>query len=120
MLKSYCHFLNVLSLVIILIVCLQIICRPYKASFVLYDLPYHVLDDPKIKLFQKSIRINRPLNLVSHNIIDIQMLEQISLACDGFKCAQVLRTVFLTGFFGFFRLSNLVSHALTSLSSDWS
>ena len=65
-----------------------------KASFVLYDLPYHVLDHPKIKLFKKFVRINRPLNLVSHNIIDIQRLEQISLACDAFKCAEVLRAVF--------------------------
>ena len=86
-----------------------------KASFVLYDLPYHVLIHPKIKLFQKSVRINRPLNFVSHNIIDVQRLEQISSACDGFKCAQVLRAVFLTGFFWFFRLSNLVPHSLTSL-----
>ena len=36
-----------------------------KTSFVLYDLPYHLLDHPKVKLFQKSMRINRPLALVS-------------------------------------------------------
>ena len=65
-----------------------------KASFVLYDLPYDLLDHPKIKLFQKSLRINRPSTFVSHNIIDLPTLEQISLACDGFKCAQVLRAVF--------------------------
>ena len=49
-----------------------------KASFVLHDLPYHVLDHPKIKLFQKSVRINRPLNLFSRNIIDIQMFEHFT------------------------------------------
>ena len=65
-----------------------------KTSLVLYDPPYDLLDHLKIKLVQKSVRINRSLTLVSHNIIDLSMLEQISLACDGFKCAQVLRAVF--------------------------
>ena len=54
-----------------------------KACFVLYDLPYHLLDHPKVKLLQKSIRINRPL-------------------ADRFHCAEVLRAVFLNAFFGFF------------------
>ena len=52
-------------------------------------------------------------SLIFHNIIDLDMLEQISVACDGFKCAKVLRAIFLTGFFGFLRLSNLAPHTLT-------
>ena len=32
-----------------------------KASFVLYDLPHDLLDHPRLKLFLKSVRINRPL-----------------------------------------------------------
>ena len=69
-----------------------------KASFVLYDLPYDLLDHSRLKLIRKSVTINRPLTLVSHNIINLDMLEQISVACDGFKCAKVLRAIFLTGF----------------------
>ena len=85
-----------------------------KASFVLYDLPHVLLDHPKLKLFLKSIRINRPLTLVSHNIIDLDMLEKISLACETLKCPKVFRAIFLTGFFGFLRLSNLAPHSLTT------
>ena len=85
---------------IVLKVCFHNYLSAIKASFVLYDLPYHLLDHPKIKLFQKSVRINRSLTPVSHNIIDLPMLDQISLAFDGFKCAQVPRAVFLTGFLG--------------------
>ena len=84
-----------------------------KASFVLYDLPYDLLDHSRLKFFQKPMRINGPLTLVSHNIIDLDMLEQISVACDAFKCAKALRAIFLTGFFGFLRLSNLPFHSLT-------
>ena len=85
-----------------------------KASFVLYDLPHDLLDHPRLKLFLKSVRINRPLTLVCHNIIDLGMLERISIACDAFKCAKVFRAVFLTGFFGFLRLSNLAPHSLNT------
>ena len=35
-----------------------------KACFELYDLPYHLLDHPKVRFFQKSMLINRPLALV--------------------------------------------------------
>ena len=34
-----------------------------KASFVLYDQPFHILDHPQVKYFQKSMRVNRPLDL---------------------------------------------------------
>ena len=85
-----------------------------KASFVLYELPHGILDHPKLKLFLKSIRINRPLTLVSHNIIDLDMLERISLACDDLQYRRVFRAIFLTGFFGFLRLSNLAPHSLTT------
>ena len=43
---------------------LTIYLSAIKASFVLYDL----------KLYQRSVRINRPLTLVSHNIIDLPIL----------------------------------------------
>ena len=85
-----------------------------KACFVLHDLPYHLLDHPKVKLFQKSMRINRPLALVSHNIIDLSRVETISIACGTLHCAEVLRAVFLTAFFGLFRLSNLAPHSLSA------
>ena len=83
-----------------------------KASFVLYDLPHDLLDHPRLKLFLKSVRINRPVTLVPHNIIDLDMLEKISVACDSLKSAKVFRAIFLTGFFGFLRLSNLAPHSL--------
>ena len=61
-----------------------------KACFVLYDLPFHILDHPRIKYFQKSVKINRPLTLISHNIIDLDTLEKISAACHDFTCGKVL------------------------------
>ena len=45
-----------------------------KDCFVLYDLPYRILDHPKVKYFQKFMHINMPLALVCHNIIDLSRL----------------------------------------------
>ena len=83
-----------------------------KASFVLYNMCYSLLDHPRIKYFQKSMRINRPLAVTSHNIIDLAMLEQISQSCAQLNFPEVFRAIFLTGFFGFFRLSNLAPHSI--------
>ena len=83
-----------------------------KANFVLYNMPYSLLDHPRIKYFQKSMRINRPLAVTSHNVIDLSMLQRISQSCDLLNFPEVFRAIFLTGFFGFFRLSNLAPHSI--------
>ena len=83
-----------------------------KASFVLYNMSYSLLDHPRIKYFQKSMRINRPLAVTSQNVIDLSMLQQISQSCDQLNFPEVFRAIFLTGFFGFFRLSNLAPHSI--------
>ena len=83
-----------------------------KACFVSCDLPFHILDHPKIKYFQKSVKINRPLTLISLKLIDLNSLEKISAACDDFTSGQVLRAVLLIVFGVFFRLLNLAPHSL--------
>ena len=78
-----------------------------KAHFVLCDLPFHVLDHPKVKYFLKALKINRPLKVKSHHyhhIITIPWLIEISMACEGFTSAVVYRAAFLLGFLAFLRL----------------
>ena len=86
----------------------------HKADCILYDLPYYVFDHPKIKYFIKSIKINRPLTLRPHNTVDLSILRRISKACLELTHGLVYRAVFFTGFFAFFRLSNLALHSLSS------
>ena len=85
-----------------------------KANLILYDLPFVVFDHPKIKYFIKSIKINRPLTLRPHNTVDLPVIRRISRACLDLTHGVVYRAVFLTGFFAFFRLSNLVPHSVSS------
>ena len=83
-----------------------------KAHFILYDLPFEVLDHPKVKYFVKSMRINRPLAITYHNVITIPILIQISQSCEALDCGGVYRTAILLGFFAFMRLYNLAPRAL--------
>ena len=85
-----------------------------KAYFVLYDLSFVVFEHPKIKYYIKSLKINRPLAVKSHNLIDISWLTSISAECSNLPSASVYRAIFLTGFFGFLRLSNLAPHSLAA------
>ena len=57
---SYCMVTNYVSAI--------------KANFVLYDLPFGVLDYLQIKYFLKALKINRPLKVKSNNIITIAWL----------------------------------------------
>ena len=77
-----------------------------KACFVLYNLLFHILDHPKIKYFQKSVKINQHLTLISHNIMDLDSLEKISAACMTLLVAKSFK------FLDFFRLSDLAPHSL--------
>ena len=85
-----------------------------KASFILYELPFQVLDHPRVKYFIKAVKINRPPALKTHNIISISMLIKLSMACDDIPFGQVYKATLLLGFFAFLRLSNLAPHSVTA------
>ena len=78
-----------------------------KTNFVSYDIPFQVLDRPKIKYFIKAVKIARTPALRSYNVITISRLVDLSLACDTLTSGQVYRAALLFSFFPFLRLSNL-------------
>ena len=85
-----------------------------KANFIVYDLPFQVCDHPKIKYFIKSLKINRPLKVSHHNIVDIPMLRRMSEMALTLPGGKIFKAVILMGFFAFLWLSNLCPHSLTS------
>ena len=88
-----------------------------KVNFVLCDLPFEVLEHPKVKYFVKTLKINRPLAITSHNVITIPILMQISQSCEVLDSGEKLRTAFLLFFFSFMRLSNLSPHTLATFDA---
>ena len=85
-----------------------------KASFILHDLPFQVLDHPKVKYFIKAVKINRLPAIKSQNVISISMLVDLSLACDSLPSGKVYRAALLLGFFAFLRLANLAPHSVAA------
>ena len=77
------------------------------------DLPYKTWDHPKIKYFVRSTKLSRPIALPKRNIIDIQALKAIIAVTQKLSNPKVYKAVFLTAFFGFFRLSNIAPHAIS-------
>ena len=82
-----------------------------KAKFMVFGLQYWVLDDPRVKYFLRSLKVNRPLCVPRRNIMDIPTLRKLILLCDDIPMGPVFKALFLTAFFGFLRLSNLTPHS---------
>ena len=83
-----------------------------KAKFILYQLDHHVLADQKIRLYVNSLKINRPLNPVTRNIMTIKVLKHLTCLCDTIFMGSVYKAIFLVAFFGFLRLSNMTPHSI--------
>ena len=84
---------------------------------ILYDLPPEAWRQPKVGYFIKALKLHRPMVLTKRNIIDIKTLKRMVASCHRLPNADVFKAVFLTAFFGFFRLSNLAPHAITEFDS---
>ena len=83
-----------------------------KAMSIIYSLPHDPFDHPQVKYFIKSIKANRPLIISKKNVMDIPTLVQLIECCSGVSNSKTFKAIFLTAFFGFFRLSNLAPHAV--------
>ena len=83
-----------------------------KAVCVIYQLHFNCFDHPRVRLFVKSIQINKPLVVKPKNVMDVSVLETIIAKCAALSNPVVYRALFSVAFFGFFRLSNCVPHAM--------
>ena len=83
-----------------------------KAMAVLFNINYMVMEHPRIKYFIKALKINRPLTIPVRNIMGFKTLRRVVSNCLHYRDSVTLKAIFLSAFFGFFRLSNLVPHDL--------
>ena len=88
-----------------------------RAMSILYDLHYEAWDHPKVSYFVKALKLHRPMVLTKRNIVNIGTLKCMVVVCHRFSNAEVFKAVFLTAFFGFFRLSNMAPHAIAEFDS---
>ena len=85
-----------------------------RAKFLLYDLNSCVLSDQRIRLYVKSLKINRPLVSVTRHIMTVDQLKQLSELCGHIYMGPVYRAIFLVAFFGFLHLLNMAPHSQKS------
>ena len=74
------------------------------------------LKHEKIHFYLKSIQKTSPFSVKMHSIIDTSLLSDIVSTCRLTFLGDVFKAVYLTAFFGFFRLSNLVPHTISTFS----
>ena len=85
-----------------------------KAHFVMNNLDYSVWCHKNVKYFLKSMKLTRPVKLPNRNVMDVQTLSKLINLCDSIYMGKIFKAVFLLGFFGFLRLSNIAPHSLST------
>ena len=66
----------------------------------------------RISLFSKSLQITAPLTPRIPTTLDIEVLTSIVSICDNLEAPAVFKPLYLTCFFSFLRLSNLLPHTV--------
>ena len=89
-----------------------------KAIAIVYDIPFIALEHPKVMYFVKSLKINRPLSVTKRHIMDLKTLKEIILYCPRFADPITMKAIFLTAFFGFFRMPNLAPHSISEFDTS--
>ena len=87
-----------------------------KANLSLYGLSTVAFLDPRIAYFQRSLKLNKPYAPTLKKIIDIPLLQAIVAICDTMWMGQIFKALYLTAFFSFLRISNLVPHSIQAFS----
>ena len=83
-----------------------------KHFFSLYEWPTHVFHTRKVYLFVKSVQNNAPLNVKITGVFSVPMLRKLICAVQRYTHAKLYTALFLTAFFGFFRLASLLPNAV--------
>ena len=84
-----------------------------KAMSILHNLPFQVFEHPKVKYFLKAVKINCSLKVCQKHVIDISTFQCLISLVESSSNGITYKAMFLVSYFGFFRLSNLIPHAVS-------
>ena len=82
----------------------------------MYGVSTIAFHDQRIKLFQKSLALNKKFTAKIKKIIDVNLLKNIVDICDTMWMGQIFKAVYLVAFFSFLHISNLVPHKIAAFS----
>ena len=87
-----------------------------KTSLNVYGISTLAFYDSRIKLFQRSLALNKKFTVKIKKIIDVNLLNKIVDICDTMWMGQIFKALYLIAFFSFLRISNLVPHKISAFS----
>ena len=87
-----------------------------KSTFTISGLDVSCFGNQRLKLYEMGVQLHAPLSVKLNKVIDIALLKQIVQQCDLTSMGQILKAVYLLGFFSFLRLSNLAPHCAGDFS----
>ena len=83
-----------------------------RAFHIIYACDTFSFKDERISWFLKSLQITAPLTPRIHTTLNIEVLTLIVHLCNNFEAPAVFIPLYLTCFFSFLRLSNLLPHTV--------
>ena len=87
-----------------------------RSCYVRFSLNAHIFDTPQISMFIKAVQKTAVMQVRMPNLVDKVLLKEIVQNCRYTYMGDIFKTVYLLGFFGFLRLSNLVPHTASAFS----
>ena len=88
-----------------------------RTLHIIHGLLTHPFIDQRIHLYLKSLKINAPFDPTLRPLIDIQKLHSLLSYCDTALYPYIFKALYLTCFFSFLRLSNILPHSLASFDN---
>ena len=85
-----------------------------KAKCIQFDIAHDFLSDPRIRYYLRAINLSAPMCVKLKTVVNIDTLKAIIAQCNSTYMRQIFKAIYLLGFFGFFRLSNLTPHCVKS------
>ena len=88
-----------------------------KAQFIIYNLDTNPFRHEQIQLFAKALKLDRPLQPKSTNIISTDLLQQILLTTQAFQFPIQFTALYSLAFFSFLRISNILPHSIKAFDA---
>ena len=82
-----------------------------RAKCILYDISTIPFRHEQIQLFSKALKLDRPLQPKTHNLITIDLLHNILLVTQTLQFPIQFTTLYALAFFTFLRISNILPHS---------
>ena len=88
-----------------------------RAQFIIYNLDTNPFRHEQIQLFSKALKLDRPLQPKSTNIISTDLLQQILMTTQAFQFPIQFIALYSLAFFSFLRISNILPHSIKAFDA---